>query len=478
MRKKIDSRFMSLVVGLQKSNPNLGVRKLALLLEQKHQISASKSTIHAALKASKIKLKKGPKKAKEAHQKKSLDESGLMLLRCIDTYLGFFDYLTQELSIYFPRLKNDILKKFLILSSFASMSAKKVDSVIRKRDYLRLAGLPRFPAGKFTYFQRQLLRYKPVVELKLLGQNLTLVSGVRVIFRDGSDIFCDAKMATIWDSLPQVEYFFSTLKEVQDRLKRMVQEGLLIIGYTKSFDYFSPQVFNFIEGCKKGIVKIQIFDNNAKVLEEIEVKKKLDFILGYYPKGVTKGVRFKDKAKRYSRVHFEQIGVFYIVSLFIKLLQNVEKKEVMVNNVLIRDKSHGLPDWGLVSSFATLSPKKRDRIVKEYLYFWPHYEKSLREGIKEIENSFLVDSSKKAQILKVFPQKLSFSELQDFGRVSQLLAVVFKEFIPGIEPKRKKGFFEVGKEYILLVLKGLDRKLIRALNREIFFIDRKRVFFR
>ncbi|MCF7917146.1 MAG: helix-turn-helix domain-containing protein [Candidatus Omnitrophica bacterium] len=478
MKKKINARLKKIILSQHKSNPGLGVRKLASLLEKKHGLSVSKSTIHLIVKASKIELKKGPKKALTAYKKKSLDECGLILLRCIDNYLGLFDYLTDELNAYFSKLKKELLNKFLVLSSLAAISGQNFKQTVRKKNYQRLAGIYHFPVKKFSYFSSQIKRYKPTVEVSGLGNNLTIISGIKIIFKDGSYIFSDSKMATLWDSPPGIEYFFSPLKYSQGRLAKMVREGLFIIGYTKSFDRFSPLVFKLIEGFEKGVSKVQFLDTKSKVVSQIEVKKRAGFILGYYPKGVSKGIKFKERKKRYSRLHFSQLGTFYIFDILSELLKITDDESVTSNNVLIRNKDYGLPNWGLVISERKISKNKLRGIVKNYFYLWPNREKNFFEGTKMIEQSFLTGDKQKGEIAGIMPHKISFSQEKDFARVGQLLLAVFKEVIEGVEPKRKSGFLKTGKDHITVVLEGLPVSVAERLNRQAFFIRRKRVFFR
>lgn len=478
MKKKIDARLKKLILNKHKINPGLGVRKLALLLEKEHGISLSKSTVHSVLQSNKVKLKKGPKKAKLAYRKNSLAEGGLIVLRCIDNQIGFSDYLTEELNIYFPKLRKELLKKFIILSSFASLSAQKLEKVVSEKSFLRLSGLERFPVKKFNYFRQQINRYQPTVELQPLDKNLVIVTGVKIVFFDGSYIFSDPQLATLWDSLPQADYFFSSVKSCRDKIVRMIKDKLLIIGYSKSFEYISTLVLKLIKGFKRGVKEVQLVDKDFKVIERLEIDKNTEVALGYYPQGVSKGIKLTRGNKRYRQVHLEQLGSFYLMNINIEFVQDYGKQGVILPNVLINKRNHGLPNWGLISSADKISKAKAHSIFKVYIYLWPEMEKNLFRGTKEIERSLLTQERQKNEIVEIMPHKLIFSKLSSFGRVGQLLSVIFKELVEGIEPKRKKGFLEKGRDYILVVLSNLAGKTKKRLNQQVFFIDGKRVFFR
>ncbi|MCF7892883.1 MAG: helix-turn-helix domain-containing protein [Candidatus Omnitrophica bacterium] len=477
MKKKVNASLKKLVLSQHKKNPALGVRKLADLLKKEYGISLSKSTVHSLLRSKGEKLKKGAKKAKAAYKKKELDEAGLMILRCIDSQIGFFDYLADELKIYLPKLKKELIKKFIILISFASLLVEDLDQVIRRKSFLRLTGLNRFPAKKFNYFKQLIKRYQPIIELKPLDKNLILIAGVKIIFRDGSYIFSDPRLTTLWDNLPQIDYFFASFKSCKERIVRMLNQKCLIFGYTKSFDYLSDLVFKLNKSKESQIAKIEFFDLSSKLIEQIKVDKKIDIILGYYPKGIGKGVRFSKNKSSYSRIHLEQLGSFYLMNIYAEFLQLSGNNRVTLNNVLINDKSYGLPNWGIITFLTRLSKEKVKGIFKNYIYLWPELEKNLFEGTKEIESSFLKEESKREGIDKMIPNKLVISKLDKLGRVSQLLLVIAKESIKGLEPRRKSGFLETGKDYILLVLSGASSITKKRLNKQAFFVDKKRVIF-
>ncbi len=478
MKKKIDARLKKLVLNQHRNNPNLGVRKLSDLLEKKYGVLLSKSSVHSVLQAKGAKLKKGRKEAKLAYEKNSIPEAGLLLLRCIDSQIGFFEYVSDELNIYTPKLKKELLKKFIILASLAFLSAEKPNTAARKKSYLRLAGLYRFPVKKFNYFKKQIVRYQPTLELKLLHKNLTIISGIKIIFIDRSYIFSDAKMTTLWDSVPKIEYFFSSLQDAKNRVMKMAKEGLFIFGYTKSWGHLSTLVFKLIKGQKQRIAAVQFLDTKAKVVEKIEMKKKTDFILGYYPKGVSKGLNFPKKQKRYKCIHLTPLGTYYLLDLSIEFIQNIDNERIISNNVLIRDKNYGLPNWGLITSYQKITKTLLKDIINSYLYLWPDREESFFAGTKAIEQSFFNKDAQKKEIMGILPHKLSFSQLTDFSRVGQLLSILCKELVEGFEPKRKRGFIENGNDYLLVVLDKIAAKTKKRLNKQAFFVDGKRVFFR
>jgi hypothetical protein len=257
----------------------------------------------------------------------------------------------------------------------------------------------------------------------------------------------------------------------------MLEQRCLIIGYTKSFDYLSDLVFRLSKAKKSQIVRIEFFDLNAKLIEQIKVNKKMDIILGYYPKGIAKGVRLGKKKSPYRRTHLEQLGSFYLMNVCKEFSQLSGNKRVILNNVLINNKSYGLPNWGIITFLARLSKEKVKLIFKKYIYLWPELEENLFEGTKEIESSFFKEESKRKEIDTMIPNRLLISKLDKLGRVSQLLSVIAKELIEGLEPRRRNGFLEMGKEYILLVLTGASAAAKKRLNRQAFFIDKKRVIF-
>jgi hypothetical protein len=54
--------------------------------------------------------------------------------------------------------------------------------------------------------------------------------------------------------------------------------------------------------------------------------------------------------------------------------------------------------------------------------------------------------------------------------------VIFKETIWGWEPKARKGYFNLGKDYVRILLKSMPLEAKNSFNQAGFSIDKKRAF--
>ena len=473
-KKALSSSLKRIVLREKKKNPYLGVRALSELLAKNKDISISKSAVHKILKAKGIKGKKGPKKALSLYKAREIKDCGLFLLRCIDSQIGLFDHLAEELKVYFPRISKDYLEKLIILATLSSFAGRELEN---KEAFLRLAGIERLSMHKLKYFKQKLSQYKPTIELKPIKKRTKLVSTIKFYFRNGYCGYCDAKMSTFWEGVCGLDYFSLSLPAARERIDEMLKDKLIVIGYTKSFNYLSPLVFNFIKAIDSGLKKIEFLDKKAKVLDEIEVSSnKVNLLVGYYPQILSKGMNFLETGKRFKVFSAEEIGEFLLTNISTEFLQLKENERVILSNVLIKRKIASFPQWGFFTT-RDLAKKgvKLSVLAKKYLYLWPYMEKNFLEEMEIIEKS-LFNPKKTIDLGEMLPNRLCFNSIYDFSRVGQILSVMFKELIWGWEPKEKKGDFTKAKFYIKISLKGVPAQLKKKINNACFYIDKKRIF--
>lgn len=472
MKKKIDARLQKLVLNQHKNNPGLGVRKVASLLEQRYGVTVSKSTVHKILKKKKTKLAKGRKPASLSYKQREVSDCGLILLSCIDSHIGIFDYLTDQLNLYLPRLPKGLIRKFIILASFSSFSGG-IRGNIEKTGFLRLAGLNTFPAKKFAYFKERITKYKPLIDLSSVKKELNYVSTVKFIFNNGRYGLCDAKMSTLWDDICKLGEFFLPAPGVLKQVDMMLKNKLFVVGYTKSFGYLSLLAANFIEGLESGIKKIQLLDSNGKTTNELNCNlDKISYAVGYSPKALTKGVQLLNRRSKGGKFSWDELEEVYYRRFLCNLMQPDEKKGVILANVRIKRNPKLASVWSLLTVSGRIDLEK---LVKEYLYRFPQMEVTFKRDLKVIEKS-LFSESKKPELVNIFPGKLRFNNVVDFGHISQLLSAVFKEIVGGWEPRGKKGNFSKGKSYLKISLKKTPVKIRSSFNEACFYYQNKRVF--
>ncbi|MCQ9205425.1 MAG: helix-turn-helix domain-containing protein [Omnitrophica bacterium] len=477
-KKKITSSLARLVVLESRKQPYLGVRGLANRLAKRHQVIISKSAIHNILKVKGLKQAQGPKKASLLYRTRGVDNCGLILLKALDYQIGLFEHISNSLRVYFPRLSKDLLTKLITLATFSSFIGEKLEESAKNIGFLRLAGLSHLPIRKLNYFNKILARYKPVVSLKPVKENIRFVSSVKLYFNNGDCGFCDAKMSTFWDEPCRVGIFFLPLGAAIGRLKEMLKSKIIIVGYTKSFDYLSLSVFNFINGINSGLKKVQFLSESNKLLYELKVNfPKLNLFFGYCPQIAWRGAEFLVRPKKFKRFLWPELGEFFCFNALTKFSHPKAKKGVTLDNLLIKKKVLLLPDWGLLSTL-TIGNKRVNiaAFLKKYLYLWPNINEEFSQDMEVIEKSLLSSSKNKDYLRKILPERLGFKESRDFARIGQILSVIFKELIWGWEPKGKRGDFSWDKDCVRILLKQIPKQAKRSFNRASLFIDGRRAF--
>ncbi len=475
-RKKITPQIKEIVLKLKRQFPNKGVRALTYILEDKHDIKISKSALHKILKEKGIKSKLGRKKAIKSYQTKAVEHCGLILLRCLDYQIGFFQYLAKELRAYLPKLPSDILKELLILGSFSSfIGDKDIHKSIKREGFLRLASLNHFPATKFKELKEKISQSKPAIKLGQIKENVRLASTIKFYFKSGYIGFADARMSTLWNGPCESEHFFLSLKGSISLIQRMIKEKALIVGYTKSFGYLSMLSFNFLKAIDSGIERIEFLGINGEVLKELDITiPKLSFFIGYSPKILNRGFKYLGQLKRYNRFFWEEIGEYMCNRVLTRFTQAKEDESLVINNVLIKQSTAKSPTWGILTGNVSSQKSTMAAFMKRYFYLWPNAEEGFNEDMDILQKEITNPSIKENYLEKMVPSKLVFRDINDLSFISQILSAIFKEVVYGWEPKGKKGDFTLGKEYLKISFKKAPKQVKRNFNRSCFYLDEKR----
>lgn len=480
-RNKVSSRLKKIIIAKKKKKPFLSVRKLAELVRIKYKIEVSKSTVSNVLKEEKIESKKGRKKASGFYQKKIYSQAGLALILALDSQLGLFEYLSQQLKFYFPRLSNQkSLDKFIILGSFLSFLRWQPKQLRQNRDLLRLTGLRNFPLRKFKRFEQGILKQQPQLSLKGLKQgDLASVWAVKFFFKNGYQGFSDARLSTLWEGVCGLKEFSLSLKGSCSKVEKMLEDNLITIGYTKSFDSISLLAANFFRGAKSGLKRLDFLDKQGKIIKKITIndKPELNIMAGYYYPGVRKGMHFLAKAGAYKVFSWAGLGEHYASSCPVRAYTAGRKEPLYLDSILIKKKTFANPCWGILTNAGVKNKKQHiSKFLKKYLYSWPGLENKFRQDMEIIEKSFFL-TTKQGQYLKsLIPNRLSFERREDLCRVVQILAVIFKEFVCGWEPRNKQGLFTIRKNCIELSLFNVPQAVKENINGLGLYIGRKRLF--
>ncbi len=474
-RPKLKSSIHSLILREYKKTPLLGVRAIAARIRQQHGIKVSKSALHAIVKQKGLTQPKGRKKARISYQVAGNRECGLVLLGCLDSQLGVLEEIIDQIKVYFPRLSREKLGQFILLATYASYAGAQLQNASSLEAFVRLAGLASVPKKSFDYFQTQLVRYRPAVNLQPVKVSLQPAATIKFYFKNGTQGYTDARFATFWDGPCRQEYFSSPLRGVLQRLALMVNEGVCMIGYTKSFGYLSLLTFRFVQGMLSGLEKVSVLDRDGKsLMTQGLAKPKMALVFGYSPRVINKGMVVLSRQRRLSRISQEGLSESYAACAQMKFEHFKVKEELFLHAVLLKEKTSGAFEWGVLSTFQAAASQQL-ALAKRYGCAWRSVNEDFFRDMEVLEKAYL-SAAGAADIAKMIPSRLILASAQDFSRVGFILSVVFKELIGGWEPKAKAGFLRQGKDSVRIHLPQIPRQIAKRFNASRFSYGGKTAF--
>lgn len=448
--KRTPKDILRLVLEEKKKNPCLSTRKFSAFLKKTHDITLSKSAISKIFKSRGIETP-----SLSPHKIKEIKECGLILLECLDSQIGLFNHIAQSLKSHFPRMTETDIKKTLISAAFSAMSGQPPQKILKNQEVL-------------------------TVDMWTVKDNLRLVSTIEFNFNNGYVGYCDAKMSTIWDRPCDIQSFFSPLGAASRQIERMLNDKVLTVGCTKSFGSISKLVFDFFKGAASGITAVRFLNAKGEPLNEIKTSlPKISFLIGYYPKIITKGFVVPNKPAKYQGFFWQELGEFFCSNNLTEFSQPIVKEKLILNNVRIKANPVRAPIWGILANLNIAEGGKEsllNKIVKKYLYLRPYPEESFLKEMKIIEKALFASEEKKDYTTGIIPKKLTFSRDLDFSRPGLILSILFKEMIAGWEPKGRKGQLSTGKDYLGILLKQAPKKVKKAFNQAGLYLDSKRAF--
>ncbi len=474
-RKKIKTEAKNIVIREFKKAPFKGVRELSQKLKKDYGLAVSKSSISNILKYKGLTQKPGRKEALPRYAGRQSDECGLYLLKALDSHIGLIEHTAIELGSIFSRIQKKTLKKVLILLAFSQFSGKDFKKSQKIKDFLRLAEFSRLPANSLDYFFKTLHKHKPLVDLSSVLANTQLTSTVKFIFNNGSIGFCDAQMTTFWDDVCRFERFFSPLGSVLSRISKMIKDKVFTIGYTKSFGALSLITASFVEGMLSGIRSLEVIDTGGKAIVTIPLKiTNISLLFGYLPQILAEGIKPISKSKRLHKISAEKGFEFYGMTSQARVSDKNGKIDLFLSNTLIKYKILSDFSWGVFSTV----PKSRKNFylyIREYLCMWRYVNDDFFKDMEVIEKSAFQYEKKYTNISQMIPKRVKFADFRDFGKIGQILSILFKEIVGGWEPKAKKGSWRTTKYAIYFTFEAIPHKIKKSFNKRAFTLNKKLV---
>ncbi len=464
-------RTKKLIFQEKRKNPHLGVREISDSLLKKHKIKVSKSAVHSVLQSSGITLKSGRKKAFLKYRGQGITECGLLLLRSIDTDVGLFNYLADGLEGTCTKVDKKTLSKILILLSFSSFINKELTKSLEHKGFLRLADLYTISKRNINYVRSNILEKKPTFSLSPIKENVADVVTVKFLFEEGKSVLVDPLFTTFWDTPCHIPYFFASLENVRSKLERMLENKMIVVNYTKSFDYLSELALNFMRGLSKGLKRVELIDPKGNTIDKIVPKHpKQSFFIGYYPHILYEGVTILEHLGRFKKCTGVQEDIFYASSLA-RFSQLHSDKGVILNNVLIKHSKHTESHWAIMTN----KRQGIDDFIRSYTVEFPYMDKGFLEETKMMEE-FKPTPRVKKSFNSLLPNELHIKTEADFAKLAQILDTVFRTNISDITLPGQEGRVTVGKDFYRIMLSRIPKKIKKVFNKRCFYLNERRVY--
>jgi len=478
MRKKIDSKVRATVLRLKKTKPHLGVRDIAEYFKSHYNLPLSKSAVAAILVSRGLKSRKGPKYAIALYKGRELTGAGLFLLAGVDQRFGLSGaaaasfaragFTPLEATSAKGRLPLTGLANLIFFLSLAAQAGLSPVQAFSRKDLLRISGFKGLKRGQVKEFLAWLSAVQPQVEFSEVRRGMAQVSSIKLDFVNGAQVFCDAGMRTFFKGVCRASEFFLPLEVVRRNIAAMLSKNTLTVAYTKSFDYLSRECLGFLSGAPSGLRRVSALDLDGRTLEEFSVPSgKLSFVVGFYPKILSRGLSGLARSSRLKKIDLPLGGLYYSQAAA-KTVAGGAQANLAVNVFLLKAGAKNSPAyWGLISD------RQDPGALADYFYAWPCPSKDFIEGLALLENFFL--GPKRASPDLDLPENFKVTSYQGLARLADISRDILHQQAPGLKLDCP-GSLSSGKDFQRLYLAQGSLANKEKLNRAALYHGNKRLF--
>lgn len=430
--------------------------------------------------------------------------TGAIFLKGIDYLVGGSESIVHAVIKRLNKLYNNINQKtegLIYLPLFESQSEEKLSylwTLLGKR--LSLEELDSY-----------LNEIQPVKTLsldisRLITTTLNEIRGVKVNLADGTSLFLDAQLHTIW-STPHIPYDFSTtIHNMRESINKFFYENNPFVFFmAPGYGTPSKEFFNFLLGLdynENRVTKLSIYGAKLEELGTfpIEQAKKFNFVFGLWPWqfGQFRSIRNLGQFKPFKFNALKKD--LFIADLEFDLTQPTVDKKVTLRGVAIKSNLNEKARIVILTNASSDILKNSEEIVNLYLCQWPNLEESFQDLSRKIELFTYTAGSQRLFSTEHFDLSRGISEDLKMLLKSYLLLLdsYFRlHFLPtGYEdkdfPTAKERFYDLRaslerrEENILVTfhspsgyehLRDLEYACRRLNERDIIFYEKKRLFF-
>ncbi len=435
---KLKPEIIDFILEEKKTKPILSCRGMTALVEEKFQIKLSKSSINSIIKQQGLSLPVGRRQKKrrkpvvmlekpqepkllevpveikpeapapvipvpepqpkpikvaeplveiKAQEPKKIACTGAILLKAADYLIGGSYYFSDAIKARLNRPNEDFLAKtesLIYLGLF--QGAKEAPKSIA----YPLAG-QEIPAETIVAYLNELQSVKsiPLDLLRIISSTLQEVRCVKVNMSDGSIMYLDGQLHTIW-STPHIPHDFSTtIYDIKSYINRYFRDNSpFLLFMAPGYDAPTKEFFSFIlsfDSTAKKITQLTLCDSNFDELERLSINqdKKQYFVFGLWPWQFVEYRKVK-KIGEFKPFFAEPLGKeIYAAEIEIELTQPNTSQHVTFRGNALKTNLTEKTRLIVLTNFVDDAPASQ--WLNAYLSHWPNFEEAFHDYSRKIE---------------------------------------------------------------------------------------------
>lgn len=317
--------------------------------------------------------------------------TGAILLKAADYLIGGSSYIAEAIKRLLNTQEPDLLAKTesLIYRPLFEMPDGAQSQGIS--DLWNLIG-KKFSSEGISSYLNELRAVKIIAMeiLQIISRALQEIHCLKVKYSDGSGLYLDGQMHTVW-SVPHIPFDFSTtLYKIKSYIAEHFQKDEPLVFFTApGYDVPTKEFFEFIlslESKEKEIASLTLCGNKLEELETIKIgpAKQRFFALGFWPWqfGQYRAVKTKEDFRLF---HAETLKKdLYIAESEVELLQPNINKRLTLRGCALKSKPEEKTRLIILTN---LSPEKTnlEELASLYLNYWPNLEECFQDFSRKIE---------------------------------------------------------------------------------------------
>jgi len=458
---KLRPEIINSILEEKKANPALSCRGITALVEKKFQVKVSKSSINSIIKKQGLSLPVGRRQKKRKRRPtieiKPQEEVKLLEAPVIPTPIPKIEEPAVEIKAEEPietEYTGAILLKaadYLIGGSFYFSDAIK--GRLNRRDadllaktenliYMPLSGQATEESALTYLNELQSIRAIYLDLFRIISTILQEVRCVKVNLSDGSILYLDGQLHTIWSTPHIPNDFATTMYDIKSYIKKYFYgDSPFIFFMAPGYDLPTKEFFNLISSLDfktKKITQLTLYDNNFEELESVPLNltKKQFFAFGLWPWQFVESRKVK-KIGEFKPFFAELLNKeIYVADIEIELTQpNIYQSVTLKGSALktsLTEKTRlviltNLADEGAVPS----------QWLNLYLSHWPNFEEAFHDYSRKIELFTYTGTSR----------KFFSTEMLDLDRESSSdIKTIFNKYLQALDLYVRWHFLPSGYE--------------------------------